>query len=461
MKKHLFILLILISVAATAQPQLWGTMQAGGVAGIGTIFHIYGDGTGYAAASGFNGGSPQCQLTPFNGFLYGLSASGGPGYFGDVFKFNAVTGVYTSLAAFTDTATGKYPRGSLFLASDGKMYGTAEDGGNTDYGTFFSFDPASNQLVKIIDFTGPNGRNPQEDLVEYNGKLYGTTAAGGANSFGEIFSYELSSGNFTVVHNFNFTDGMAPYGSLIVWNSLLYGTTFVGGANGAGTIFSFDPQNPGSVTTLHNFNVADGSAPMGTLMFAGNSLMYGTASQGGDSSVGVLFSFNSSGNIYTKLHDFGGSDGQSPEGALIQASDGNLYGTTSSGGINDVGSLFRYNIGSSQFTKIYDCALVTGYLPDAALLEYNAATGLPDLTKNNKLKIRSNPVSEQLNVKLEGSGDAFTVQIFSVEGKVLKSWSKIALQDEHSFVTGDLSPGTYFIYVTSEKEEFISQFIKK
>lgn len=460
MKKLLLIFLVTLSIKSKAQPHLWGTMQIGGTGGVGVIYHINGDGTGYTAAPGFTGSSPQSNLLPYNGFLYGMTNSGGVNSLGDIYKYNATTGVYTTLFSFT-AADGKYPGGTIFLASNGKMYGTAMNGGSSDLGTFFSFDPSNNQFTKLVDFIGMNGSYPMEDVIEYNGKLYGTTGSGGLSSFGSLFSYDLSSGNFTTVHNFIFTDGMAPYGSLLQWNSLLYGTAFVGGATGAGSIFSFDPLNPGTVTTVHNFNTTNGSAPMGSLIYAGNSIMYGVTAQGGTSDKGVIFSFNPSGNIYTKLHDFNTVNGEDPEGSLIQASDGNLYGATVTGGTGNVGTLFKYDIGNSQFTKIYNCTTATGSLPRGNLLEYNAVTGLYDLSKNNELKIRSNPVKDYLSIVLNGYNDVFQITVFSIDGKVINTLNNVLIDDEYSIEVNDLAVGNYFINVSSEKHEFISQFVKQ
>jgi uncharacterized repeat protein (TIGR03803 family) len=458
--------LILISLAIlhfsnvnSQSPQLWGTMQIGGPTVTGIIFHINGDGSSFGPAPGFGGGSPQGDLLPYNGYLYGLSVSGGSNSIGDLFKYNASTGSYTVLHHF-DTISGYYPRASLFLASNGKMYGTANNGGTYNFGTFFSFDPTNNSFAKLVDFDITNGRYPLGNAIEYAGKLYATTTSGGAFGSGEIFSYDLTSGTFTVEHSFNFTDGFGPFGSLIVYNSLLYGMAFGGGTTGYGTIFSFNPQTS-SLTTLHTFSQTDGSAPYtSNLLLAGNGLFYGMTSQGGANNLGVIFSFNPAGNIFTKLHDFTVLTGATPNGSLMQASDGKLYGTTYNGGNNNVGTIFSYDIGNSLYTKIYDCALVTASFPNAGLVEYNA-TGIQE-TNNETIKLLTNPVQDYLRFYLADFNQPLSVQILSTDGKlVMENTATTIGNGEYQIKTNGLSAGNYFLSISSGKNNSILKFVKQ
>jgi uncharacterized repeat protein (TIGR03803 family) len=140
---------------------------------------------------------------------------------------------------------------------------------------------------------------------------------------------------FATVHSFDGTDGEYPIGVLVqVTNGDLYGTTYEGGANGDGTVFKITPS--GTLTTLYSFcsqsGCADGSGPEGGLVQATNGDVYGTTSAGGANGDGTVFKITLGGTL-TTLHSFDGTDGAYPE-ALVQATNGDFYGTASAGGAN-------------------------------------------------------------------------------------------------------------------------------
>src|SRR5206468_17707 len=113
-----------------------------------------------------------------------------------------------------------------------------------------------------------------------------------------------------------------------------YGTTYSGGSNGVGTVFKMNAA--GTVTTLHSFIGSDGTYPQAGLIQASDGNFYGTTSY-----AGTVFKMNAAGTV-TTLHSFtGGSDGATPQAGLIQASDGSFYGTTSFGGGANAGLVFR------------------------------------------------------------------------------------------------------------------------
>ncbi|MEP7264211.1 MAG: choice-of-anchor tandem repeat GloVer-containing protein [Bacteroidota bacterium] len=460
MKKVIISSLLFLLFTNAYSQQLWGTMQLGGPSGTGIIYHMNYDGTGFAAAAGFAGNSPQGNLLSYNGYLYGVSVAGGTHIRGDIFKYQSASGVYTSFFSM-DSASGYYPRGSLFLASNGKMYGVNGNGGASNFGTLFSFDPVNNIYTKLVDFVNTNGKYPQGNVIEYSGKLYGMTTSGGTSSGGVIFSYELSTGIFLVEHDFSFTDGFTPWGSFIIWNSMLYGMTFGGGTMGYGNIIQFDPATS-AVTTVHNFDGTNGGAPISSLCIAGNSLMYGMTQQGGVSNKGVIFSFNTSGNIFIKLHDFNTTDGASPNGSLMQASNGKLYGTTYSGGLNSVGTVFNYDIGSSQFTKVHDCSLAAGGFPGADLLEFNGATSIKENLLQQSILIYSNPVESILKFLLPEKSDNISIKIISSDGNVVYNQSCQTNDNREAKISiGNITSGNYFLNVISGNTIYTAKFIKQ
>ncbi len=198
-----------------------------------------------------------------------------------------------------------------------------------------------------------------------NPTLWGMATAGGANGAGTIFSYDLSTNIYAVQHNFDSATGSAPYGSLIQANNgLLYGMTSLGGTYNYGVLFSYD------ITTsiykdLYNFayddTIAfDGIYPHGSLLQGKDGLLYGMATNGGyhhsiGFGFGVIFSYNIDAATYNVLHPFSiDSDGKEPYGSLIQGSDSLLYGMTQYGGLNSLGTIFKYDIAAGAETVLFN-----------------------------------------------------------------------------------------------------------
>ena len=146
----------------------------------------------------------------------------------------------------------------------------------------------------------------------------------------------LPAQTLTTLHSFDLTDGsQLQVGLVQATNGALYGTTLVN-ANGVSTVFRITAS--GALTTVHNFDNTDGFLPYGALVQATNGNFYGTTEVGGASN-GTVFKMTPGGTL-TTLHTFAGGDGEYPYGALVQATNGNLYGTTSAGGTN-YGTVFK------------------------------------------------------------------------------------------------------------------------
>src|SRR5262249_40190168 len=144
---------------------------------------------------------------------------------------------------------------------------------------------------------------------------------------------------FTVVHGFNGApgDGFSLNAGVIEGNDgVLYGATYAGGTFGSGTLFKLNKEGTG-YGILHHFagSPTDGANAVVTLLEGSDGLLYGVTPNGGsNSNGGIVFSIHKDGSNYTILHDFSlvSGDGKAPEGALVEASDGTLYGTTAGGG---------------------------------------------------------------------------------------------------------------------------------
>ncbi len=313
----------------------------------------------------------------------------------------------------------------------GQLYSLVYYGGNvsTPGGTFNIFDPIDDSDWAPFEFNGLNGFRPYGNLVQNKtGLLYGMTNYGGTLSGGVLFSYDLKAKNQNIIYNFGADTGKPsiPYGTLVLApDNNYYALDWYGGYAGSGTIFKFHPPNtvtkmwslwgfeigssptgnlivvtdsllygmcdyskgggPGSIFSyniytnqaklLYVFTGTSGNYPRGSLLKVNDTMLYGLTQSGGSSSDGVLFSYNIRTNVETVLHNFTGKpDGRNPGGSLMMATDGNLYGTTESGGTGDSGTLFRYNINSNTETVIYNFGLRSGFEPFADVIQ--ATNGL-------------------------------------------------------------------------------------
>ena len=299
---------------------------------------------------------------------------------------NSIT--FAKLDSF-DGADGAYPTASLVQATDGNLYGTAFSGGANDAGTVFRVSPTG-ALKALYSFCSQSactdGQNPAAGLIQaMDGNLYGTTEYGGTYGYGMVFKISLS-GTLTTLYSFcaqsGCADGSSPVAGLVqATDGNFYGTTQNGGANGSGTVFQITAT--GTLTSLHSFNYSvDGIGPLGGLIQATDGNLYGTNWLGGSSSggLGTVFQITLSGAL-TTLHVFclesGCPDGQFPESWLVQGTDGDLYGTTTFGGAHGDGTVFQISL-SGTLTTLYSFCSLTGCADGA-----DPFTGLIQATDGN------------------------------------------------------------------------------
>src|SRR5580692_3991332 len=289
---------------------------------------------------------------------------------------------FATLASFNNT-NGSFSQAPLVQGLDGNLYGTTDDGGLKASGTAFKITLAG-KLSLVHNFCSrtncADGEVPESGLVPVtNGDLYGITSSGGSGCSycGTVFVI-TPGGTLLTLHSFDGSDGLNPLGLMQASNGDFYGTTSTGGSGSGGTIFRMTPA--GTLTTLHTFSGTDGSWPVASLMEASNGHFYGTTSQGGPASsicvstgCGTVFEITPEG-VLTTLHSFSGPDGLSPSGALVQGSDGNLYGTTSGGGPansscgSGCGTIFQITP-EGKFTKLHTFDGMDGRYPYVGLLQ--------------------------------------------------------------------------------------------
>jgi uncharacterized repeat protein (TIGR03803 family) len=280
---------------------------------------------------------------------------------------------FTTLANFGGT-NGAQPSGPLIQSGDGSFFGTTNSGGTKNLGTIFSVTPTGT-LTNIFSFDNSHGASPGGGLaLQGNDTLHGTTASGGTSGDGTIYQIRGVTNKVTILHNFAGSDGQSPVGGLVIdVSQSSYGTTSKGGANGQGTIFQLSPTN--ALTTLYNFcavtNCTDGSAPVATLVLDATGNLYGTTSTGGAHSAGTVFQLTKKNNKFVTLHSFCSqtncTDGSAPLAGLVQATNGNLYGTTSTGGANGFGTVFVIT-SAGALTTLHSFAGTDGKTPSATLV---------------------------------------------------------------------------------------------
>lgn len=336
--------------------------------------------TDLVSFDGADGSYPYAGLVQgADGDFYGTTYNGGTYGYGTVFKIT-VAGELTTLYSFCPgeiCTDGMYPNAGLVEATNGSFYGTTLYGGPNQDGNIFEITPAG-KLTSIYSFCPqvsacPGGSAPYAGLIQAsNGILYGATTAGGigscaAGGCGTIFQITLS-GTLTTLYSFcsvvnsqgYCADGSVPFsGPIQAANGNFYGTTEVGGAYNQGTFFEMAPS--GKLTTLYSFCAqvndhhvcTDGNYPSAAPVQAANGSFYGTTVSGGIGNSGTLFEMTPAGEL-TTLHSFcyqpdctGG-----PTGSLIQATDGNLYGTTAADTIFEItsggGFATRYTLNDAQ-----------------------------------------------------------------------------------------------------------------
>jgi uncharacterized repeat protein (TIGR03803 family) len=335
---------------------------------------------------------------------YGDDGAGGTGTISE-FALTSPCGVsFRSLYGFNRGGSPpmdvQYPYAPLIQYA-GFTLGTAQQGGDFGAGGIFMFNSAQAESTsnngagysKVASFNASSlGSAPQSPLtgnLSYGGVplsvFYGTVTANGPGGGGTFYKFDLSTSNLTGLHYFysvgnsNSVGGNFPVGRLYYrWKGVtpllassgnpfapkastnidlsaitLYGVTRSGGSNNWGTVYCLDGTGS-NFTVLHHFNFSttDGSTPKGGVVLSGGTL-YGTTSGGGSNYAGTVFKINTDGSGFKIIGNFDYSTtGGSPQGDLIISGD-TLYGTTYSGGTNGGGSVYAINTNGSHFTILH------------------------------------------------------------------------------------------------------------
>jgi uncharacterized repeat protein (TIGR03803 family) len=342
----------------------YGTATFGGInntptsTSAGVMFQIVPDGTINAfynfcgQTNCTDGGVPNNRLVQGpDGAIYGTTQEGGANNKGVVFRIT-LAGAYSVIHSFcsaSECSDGSAPLAGLSLAADGTFYGTTSTGGTHGDGVIFSMTAAGAE-TPLYDFCSlsqcQDGAAPVTNLVQgTDGTLYGATSTSGANGFGTLFSFNpAGEGTFNVVQAFCDDDcdsGTFSNNDLVIESSgIVYGTTIATSLLApGGVVYAVTPagqSKPATYKALYTFCTSaclTGTGPKGGLMQASDGNLYGTTWQGGSGSEGIAYTVSTAGAI-TAIYSFqnNGTDGLAPEGTFVQGGDGSLYLATYNGG---------------------------------------------------------------------------------------------------------------------------------
>jgi uncharacterized repeat protein (TIGR03803 family) len=389
---------------------LYGTAQAGGTSGHGTVFSINIGGTGFTglhSLSGNDGMTPYARLAASSNALYGTANCGGVAGGGTIFQLNTNGTGFMSLYTFTEpsdsastNSDGADPYAPLLLSGN-ILYGTTEEGGSGGGGTVFAVKTDGTQFVNLhsftptssssVDGTNSDGSAPQAGLVRSGKTLYGTAFAGGSAGGGTVFKVNIDGTHFRTLYHFAsirtnasgiYTNhaGANPHAELVLSGHTLYGTAMNGGASGNGTVFALHTDGT-CFRVLHTFNELanhtndDGAVPLAGLVLK-ECILYGAAQYGGTFGNGTIFALNTDGTNFRNLHSFTflhfngmmgtNADGTYPYGTLV-LSGNTLYGTAVFGGDSGDGTVFSVNIDGTGFATLHSFTRLVRSLPQLTI----------------------------------------------------------------------------------------------
>jgi len=253
---------------------------------------------------------------------------------------------FSTLVNFTGPNGGD-PQGNLVVDRDGNIFGTTYYGGTHDDGTIFELPKGSSQVVTLASFNGLNGSGPAAGLVlDPAGNLFGTTSGFGTDLVnGTLFELAHGSSKITVLASFAGPNGDDPLGGLVSDTyGNLYGTTSYGGAFDDGTVFMLKKDGL-SFSTLATFDGRNGVRPAGSLTIDASGNLYGTTTDGpGGMFEGSVFEIVHGTSTITPLATLVGGT----RGGVVRDASGNLFGTTNTGGAYGFGSVFELPKGASS-----------------------------------------------------------------------------------------------------------------
>ena len=297
-------------------------------------------------STGSGPGTPNAIAQGFDASLYSTMPSSFPGEGTTV--VSPVTGPVVETHYF-DGADGFQPMSGLTLGIDGNFYGTTYiHSGSGPYGEVFQVTPSGTVTV-LYGFTDTtDGEGPwAPPIMASDGNLYGVTQG----SPSVAYKITMPAATFSVLANLP-SNSIAPL--IVGSDGNFYGTTVKGGTANQGTVFQLTKKGVLKIVYSFGANGSDGLTPDGAVLQGADGKLYGTTYWGGSSGLGTIYSMTTSGANYKILHNFAGtSDGSNPPANLVQGSDNFLYGATNFGGASGFGVFFKINTTGTTYKVLH------------------------------------------------------------------------------------------------------------
>jgi uncharacterized repeat protein (TIGR03803 family) len=352
-----------------------------------------------------------------DGNLYSTSQGGGTSALGTAFQLT-LAGKITPWSFDGKGIGGVFPYSGLTLGTDGNFYGTTYEGGSSGAGTVFKV-TSSGKITTLHSFGGFNCCAYVAPIEGLDGNFYGTTSDGGGEVFGTVYKM-TPSGKLREIYTFPGASKLGYPMALTLGNDgNFYGTALGGGANKFGGVFKITPG--GKLTVLYNFKgTPDGETPKGAIIQASDGNFYGTTEGGGVNGLGAIYKMTPAGAL-TILHSFSETDGLGlhPLAGLVQATDGKFYGAAGSNFSSGV--LFQIT-SKGKYTVLLNLTNTTGKFPGAnpqvSLFQHTNGTLYGDTDGGGTGKLCFCGVLYSLGMKL-GPFVSFVGPLF--EGKVGKT----------------------------------------
>jgi len=383
-------------------------------------------GTSCTGSGGTAGG--QGIIPDGSGNYFGLTSGGGVYGHGQAFKLKKGSGGTYSYVPIYDfcpssgCADGSIPTGKLIIDTNGNLYGVTAYGGSCSpdangCGTIFELSPSgvgtTYNLTTLYTFcstgsTCGDGRNPEGELTyvgdpssAYDGSstLFGVTTVGGANTKGTVFKLTGVGGtpSESVIYDFcpssGCADGATPKSLIADGSGNLFGNTALGGADGDGdgtnngVVFELSPSGGSyTQTVLWTFcattGCTDGITPNNQLVISNTGKLFGTTTWGGANGYGTVFRVTPNGTSSTESVRYsfcstGGAactDGANPDGGIVMDSNGDFIGVTPFGGNRFLPGGTIFKLSGTTLTTLYSfCSAGTPCSTDGNLPQATVA----------------------------------------------------------------------------------------
>jgi uncharacterized repeat protein (TIGR03803 family) len=440
------------------QGNLWGMASVGGGAATWAVYKIkMSDGSFTKVAEHAQGGVSYQGRTPLAGlsgnaaspWLWGTASVGGANNLGTLFRYDPSTGqseVVKSFTGTTGTALGSKPNGKVHVDDDGVVWGTTEEGGTSNFGTIFKYDPATSTFTTVQSFSSGGGYRPKGALVGMSdGFIWGTTSSGSSASYGSVFKINPATNAVTVVYTFASSTPANGYqlacGLVEDSSGFVWGTTQLGGANTSGTLFKIAIAT-GTLTVAHSFANGSGNHA-GDLVLDAAGNVYGTNPL-------RVFKFNPNTSVLTTV--FTNEDIMPP---LKSVTVGTLY-KTAAGDIRFLGTegtkdltgmsspfnnylsyravIYEINTATNVVTKVQSLMeSIVGTTPPAAL---SPAGGLYEHSDGRFYGVSQ---SGGTNEDLEPAGGGMIYRVGTGPAAIAQPYSTLVSQtySQYSSVTGN------------------------